>query len=191
MFRPLPPIFQCLSILPNARQLFHIELRPSASPSFSFVHGIRAVCSILIVLAHSGGFVLLHYTMVVSFLARNPVDMITMSRLLITQPLHNGALIVFIFFMMAGMFTFYTLAGEGQMSLWKVIAVRILRFYPLIIGTYALTASLELFGDGPLFHHDILWPIIGGCYTRFHWVLGFVSNFDDITQKVRTNFAKV
>lgn len=187
MFISLPSVLQCFSIFENVHVLLNLELQPTTIPSFSFVHGIRAICSIIIVIAHSGGFVLMHYTMIVSFLARHPNDMIAISRLMFTQPFHNGALIVFIFFMLAGMFTFYTSAGDQNRSLKMVIVFRILRFYPLIIATNALTVSLELFGDGPLFHHDILWPVIGGCYDRLHWILSFVSNFDDITKKVITN----
>lgn len=66
---------------------------------FQFIHGIRAICALLIVCAHSGALILETVLMPVSIIARYPTDLVTISKTLYAQPFYNGGLVVLTFSM--------------------------------------------------------------------------------------------
>lgn len=178
-----PDFLQAFSIQTNLRTLFRISepIEPIAK-RFQFVHGIRTISSLFILIAHASGTVLVPSLVPVSPLARHPHDMIEMGKSLIAQPFYNGFLIVYIFFILSGMLTTYTLASKDKLRLsyFQFVGLRWLRFAPTVIGLICLTACLELFGNGPLFHHEIVWPNVEQCYNYWHYNLLFINNFLDL-----------
>lgn len=62
------------------------------------------------------------------------------------------------------------------------------RFVPMVVGMLVLTMMLELFGNGPLFHHDIIWHVVRGCYERWHQNLLFYNNFEHLYESVGFRF---
>lgn len=71
----------------------------AVNAQFQFVHGIRALASIFIIIAHNSAFVIVLYQMGVSVVARHPTDFVALSRLPIAQPFYNGSLVVLTFFL--------------------------------------------------------------------------------------------
>lgn len=69
-------------------------------------------------------------------------------------------------------------------------SIELNRFVPTIVGLFALTAIMELFGHGPLFHHDLVWPNVQGCYERWHKNLMFINNYEPFIGMVNCFFFK-
>ena len=47
-----------------------------------------------------------------------------------------------------------------------------------------LTICLELFGSGPLFHHDLLWPNLHVCYNEWWKHLLYFNNYNNMNETV-------
>lgn len=183
----------CFSLVSNISRLFHIDLAPAKSKEeeaerrrFQFIHGLRAISSWFILIAHNGAFVMIHYKMNVLYYARHPKDMIDTSRMLIVQPFFNGALVIFLFFMISGMLTFYHSASpkRPKVSFVQHVLLRVLRFYPLIIGSNLFISLLTLLGSGPLFHRDNLYNFTTACYQQLPYDFLFAKNTESLAVSV-------
>ncbi|KPM03504.1 osmotic avoidance abnormal protein 3 [Sarcoptes scabiei] len=177
--RPLQYLL-CFSLIKNNRFLFQIKKASGADrQEFQFIHGIRALGSIFIMCAHAGALVFVPMFMPISILARHPTDSIAISKTLLAQPFYNGALIVMTFFVISGFLGSYLHASKQKLSLSFVshLLLRWARFTPALVGTICLNIVLQIFGNGPLFHRDILWPTLRPCYRNWWIHLLYISNF--------------
>ena len=81
-------ILLSFSMLSNTRILFRmVDNKSILNAQFQFVHGIRAIAAIFIVIAHTSGMVFLSYQMRVSVLARHPNDLIEKTRMVVGKNL--------------------------------------------------------------------------------------------------------
>lgn len=77
---------------------------------FQYIHGVRALASIFIIICHAYGLFPVPLLMKVSTYSRYPNDLKRISKMFLSQPIFNGALIVQTFFTMR--FVFTTIANE-------------------------------------------------------------------------------
>lgn len=87
--------------------------------------------------------------------------------------LHSGMLL-----------TYNALGPKLKIKFWPYVMLRWLRYTPPLIGTICLSMALELLGNGPLFHHDLLWPTLRRCYDSWWLNLLYVNNYQDFDDQV-------
>lgn len=109
-------VASCFALQRNIHLLFHIAPPRPETERYQFVHGIRALASVFIVIAHSSAFILTLHEMPISYLARHPHDMRAIAQRLWAQPVSQGALIVLTFFILSGMFLMTTLASRKRLK---------------------------------------------------------------------------
>nr|XP_027193733.1 nose resistant to fluoxetine protein 6-like [Dermatophagoides pteronyssinus] len=179
-------ILLCFSLIKNNRYLFQIKStkismvgQTQQRQEFRFIHGIRAFGALFIMMAHAGGLVLVPTLMPVSVIARFPNDAIQLSRTLMAQPFYNGALVVMTFFLISGFLSTYLTASTKNLKIGFLpyVLLRWLRLTPSLIGLICLNIGLESLGNGPLFHHDLLWPTLRPCYENWWKHLLYFSNY--------------
>lgn len=183
-------ILLCFSLIKNNRFLFQIQPTKTSTQrqEFRFIHGIRAIAAIFIMFAHAGGLVLVPTLMPVSVISRFPTDAIEISKSFIAQPFYNGALVVMTFFVISGFLSTYLSASSQKLKVEFVpyVMLRWIRLTPPLIGLICLNIGLEAFGNGPLFHHDILWPTLRPCYENWWKHLLYFSNYIPVEDMVNS-----
>lgn len=184
---------RCFSFTSNISRLFRIQTKSVGTLAeieekkrFEFIHGLRVIASWFIFIAHNGGLVIVQYKLNVQYFARHPKDMIDSSRMLAIQPFYNGGLIIFLFSMMSGMLTFYHSASPHgfKLSFAKYFALRLLRYYPVILGANLLITIPMLLGSGPLFHRELVYPLGSGCYDTLGYELLFLKSTQSMSEPV-------
>ena len=76
------------------------------------------------------------------------------------------------------------LAPKLKISFLPYVMLRWLRYTPPMIGMICLTITIELLGNGPLFHHDLIWPLVRRCYDSWWINLLYVNNYQDFDDQV-------
>src|SRR6218665_2988353 len=140
----------CFSFTSNIKFLFHITNDNRKNEEFQFVHGVRALASLFIVVAHSAGFLFVNQQLRITPFAHFPSDIIEMGKTFVAQPFYAGALMVVIFFVMSGMFLARGTLVKGRLRINFIsyVGLRWLRFTPSLVGLIGLNYVAELFGSG-------------------------------------------
>ncbi|CAG2109485.1 unnamed protein product, partial [Medioppia subpectinata] len=151
-----------------------------------FIHGIRVLGTLWVILAHSSGYVLITVLTQISPFARYPEDAIDSSKSLVSQYILNASLSVQIFFIMSGCLTVYSTLSNKKMNInfTQFILLRWLRnkFTPPLVGMMCYTIALQKFGSGPLFQTDLLKPYLDPCYDNWWAHVLYFSNWYDFRQ---------
>lgn len=110
--------------------------------------------------------------------SRYATDFRANMRTLLYQPLFNGGLVVHTFFIISGMMmTYHGLSSKRiKFSYLSYVALRWLRYSPVMLASLCMTVALELFGSGPLFHHDHLMINLNSCYDYWWAHLTYIQN---------------
>ena len=208
-------ILDCFSPISNTQKLVHIEdttttttttitgaqnlpenttfikQLKSGAQKFHFLHGFRALSSAALVAAHvTATGVVISIAYPVQPFARHVIDYRANMRSPLYNPLFNGGLLVHTFFLVSGLLLAYgRLSSKVKMGFLAHGARRWLRYSPVMIGSICLGVSLELFGSGPLFHHDHLMVELDSNY-RYWWTaaLLYVHNLVPLEANVRESF---
>lgn len=186
----------CFSPIANTKALVRIQSPENTINSqnnektqFYFLHGFRAFASILVLLAHVNAL-MIGSVVVVQPYARYATDFRSNVRTFAYQPIFNSGLIVNTFFLISGALVAYKgfSRNELKVSYLSFLFLRWARFTPLLLGTLCLTVALELFGSGPLFHHDHLMVNLGACYDYWWTHLTYIVNLVPLDCNVRKFF---
>ena len=181
------------SVISNTKILFRFtDEHPNESEGgghFQYIHGIRALSSFFIIFCHTFGLMVVPINMKVSAFSRYPNDLKDTNKYLLSQIVYNGNLIVQTFFTMSGMLlTYNALASKLKIKFVPFVLLRWLRYTPPLIGTICMTIALEALGNGPLFHHDLIWPNVGRCYDSLWKNLLYINNFSNFDDQVICHF---
>ena len=76
------------------------------------------------------------------------------------------------------------LKSKNLPSFGRYVLSRWLRFTPCYIGYIMFTIILGFIGNGPLFHHDLLWPTLRPCYENWWKHLLYFSNYIPVEDMV-------
>lgn len=94
-------LLKCFSMSKNIAILFKISsFNSNREYRLQFIHGIRVLGTIWVVMAHTSGFVLVTILTKISPFARYPEDPIMYSKGILSQYVMNASLAVQIFFIM-------------------------------------------------------------------------------------------
>lgn len=94
-------LLKCFSFIKNTKILFRISNQKIDSEyRLQFIHGLRVLGTVWVILAHSSGFVLVTILTRISPFAHYPDDAIENSKTLLSQYILNASLAVQIFFTM-------------------------------------------------------------------------------------------
>jgi len=75
--------------------------------------------------------------------------------------------------------TYNALASKLKIRFGPYVLLRWIRYTPPLIGTICMMVGAELLGNGPLFHHDLIWPTVSGCYSHWWRNLLYINNYSD------------
>jgi hypothetical protein len=94
-------VISCFSIIKNTKILFKISTqRPNVEYQLQFIHGLRVLGTLWVLIAHSSGFILVTVLMKISPFSRYPEEGIDNSKTLLSQFIINASLAVQVFFIM-------------------------------------------------------------------------------------------
>ena len=80
--------------------------------------------------------------------------------------------------------TYNALASKLKIKFIPYVMLRLFRYTPPLIGTICITMVCELFGSGPLFHHDLIWPTVKRCYDQWWKNILYINNLEDYNNQV-------
>ena len=178
---------RCFSPITNTQRLVRIDDTSSSPESsiiedlksgkqkFHFVHGIRAIFSVIIVLTHVSSLII---GATVSPFARLHPDFQANVRTLPFQVLFNGGLLVHTFFLLSGLLMNYNALSRGKAKngYLPFVLLRWLRYSPVMVGSICLTVIMEILGSGPLAQHDHLMIGLDSCYDYWWAHLLYLQN---------------
>ena len=179
----------CFSPITNTQRLVRID-DTSSSPErsiiedlksgrqkFHFVHGIRAISSVVIVLAHVSSL-MIGGPATVSPFARLLPDFQANMRTLPYQVLFNGGLLVHTFFLLSGLLMSYNALSREKTKIGYLpfVLLRWLRYSPVMVGSICLTVIMEVLGSGPLAQHNHLMIGLDSCYDYWWAHLLYLQN---------------
>ncbi len=161
----------------NSSENSIIEDLKSGKQKFHFVHGIRAISSVVIVLAHVSSL-MIGGPATVSPFARLLPDFQANMRTLPYQVLFNGGLLVHTFFLLSGLLMSYNALSreKAKIGYLPFVLLRWLRYTPVMVGSICLTVIMEVLGSGPLAQHHHLMIGLDSCYDYWWAHLLYLQN---------------